>query len=73
VVECVGLGYGTGLSGYATLNHSMERAPVLQSRLPGYRTLPLSQRGPRLQAWLFNSDVIMLAGMGDRMGGLDKN
>jgi hypothetical protein len=72
VVECAGLGYGTGLSGYAAPDHSMERAPVLQSRPLGCRTLPLSQRGPKLQAWLLNSDVIMSAGMGDRMGELDK-
>jgi hypothetical protein len=64
VVECAGLGYGTRLSGYTAPDLSMERAPVLQSRPPGYRTLPLSQRGPKLQAWLLNSDVIMSAGMG---------
>jgi hypothetical protein len=42
----------------------MERASVLQSRPPGCRALLLSHRGPKLQAWLFNSDVIMP----DRMG-----
>jgi hypothetical protein len=60
-VECAGLGYGTGLSGYAAPDHSMERAPVLQSRPPGCRTLLLSQRGLKMQAWLLNSDVIMSA------------
>jgi hypothetical protein len=42
----------------------MERAPVLQSRPLGCRALLLSRRGPKPQAWLFNSDVIMP----DRMG-----
>jgi hypothetical protein len=42
----------------------MERTPVLQSRPPDYGALLLSHRGPKPQAWLFNSDVIML----DRMG-----
>jgi hypothetical protein len=37
----------------------MERALVLQSRPPGCRALLLSHRGPKLQAWLFNPDVIM--------------
>jgi hypothetical protein len=72
VVECVGLGYGTELSGYTAPDLSMERALVLQSRPLGCRTLLLSQRGPKLQAWLFNLDVIIPARVGDRMGGLDK-
>jgi hypothetical protein len=42
----------------------MERAPILQSQPPGCRDLLLSHRGPKPQAWLFNSDVIMP----DRMG-----
>jgi hypothetical protein len=42
----------------------MERAPVRSNRPPGYRALLLSQRGPKLQAWLFNSDAIMSDGMG---------
>jgi hypothetical protein len=42
----------------------MEWGPVLQSRLLGCRALLLSQRGPKLQAWLFNSDVIMSDGKG---------
>jgi hypothetical protein len=47
----------------------MERAPILQSRPPGYRALLLLHRGPKLQAWLFNSDVIMPDRTGtDRVG-----
>jgi hypothetical protein len=47
----------------------MERAPILQSRPLGCRALLLSHRGPKLQAWLFNSDVIMPDRMGtDRVG-----
>jgi hypothetical protein len=42
----------------------MERAPTLQSWPPGCWALLLSQRGPKLQAWLFNSDVIMIDGIG---------
>jgi hypothetical protein len=42
----------------------MERAPVLYNQPIGCRALLLSQRGPKLQAWLFNSDVIMSDGMG---------
>jgi hypothetical protein len=37
----------------------MERAPILLNRLPGCQALLLSQRGPKLQDWLLNSDVIM--------------
>jgi hypothetical protein len=42
----------------------MERALVLQSRPPGCRALLLSHRGPKLQTWLFNPDVILPDGMG---------
>jgi hypothetical protein len=42
----------------------MERALVLQSRPLGCRALLLSHRGPKLQTWLFNLDVIMPDGMG---------
>jgi hypothetical protein len=42
----------------------MERGPILQSRLLGCRALLLSQRGPKLQSWLFNSEVIMSDGKG---------
>jgi hypothetical protein len=42
----------------------MEWAPVLQNRPPGCRALLLSHRGPKPQAWLFNSDVIMPDSMG---------
>jgi hypothetical protein len=42
----------------------MEWGPVFQSRLLGCRALLLSQRGPKLQAWMFNSDVIMSDGKG---------
>jgi hypothetical protein len=42
----------------------MERVPVLWNRPPGCRALLLSQRGPKLQAWLFNLDVIMSDGKG---------
>jgi hypothetical protein len=49
-----------------TSAHSLE----LVRRLPD----PLQQeRGPKLQAWLLNSDVIIPARVGDCMGGLDKN
>jgi hypothetical protein len=71
VVECAGLGYGTGLSGYAAPDHSMERDPILQSGPLGYRTPCFRSGGPKLQAWLLNSDVIMSTRMGDHMGGLD--
>jgi hypothetical protein len=42
----------------------MKRAPVPQSRPPGCRVLLLSHRGPKLQPWLFNPDVIVPDGMG---------
>jgi hypothetical protein len=57
-------GYGTRLSGHTGSgpphgmgSHSLE--PPL-----GCRALLLSQRGPKLQAWLFNLDVIMSDGKG---------
>jgi hypothetical protein len=57
-------GYGTRLSGHTgsgpphgTSYRSLEPAP-------GYRALLLSQRGLKVQAWLFNSDVIMSDGKG---------
>jgi hypothetical protein len=57
-------GYGTRLSGHTgsgpphgTGSHSLETAPVCRAPL-------LSQRGPKLQSWLFNLDVIMSDGMG---------
>jgi hypothetical protein len=47
----------------------MERAPILQSRPPGCRALLLSHRGPKLQAWQLNSNVITPDMMGvDRVG-----
>jgi hypothetical protein len=47
----------------------MERVPILQSWPPSCRALLLSHRGPKLQTWLLNSDVIMLDMMGtDRVG-----
>jgi hypothetical protein len=42
----------------------MERASVHYNRPPGCQALLLSQRGPKLQAWLFNSDVVMYDGKG---------
>jgi hypothetical protein len=42
----------------------MEQAPALQSQPLGCRALLLSQRGPKLEVWLFNSDVIMSDGIG---------
>jgi hypothetical protein len=42
----------------------MERAPLLWNRPPGCRALQLSHRGPKLLAWLFNSDAIMPDGAG---------
>jgi hypothetical protein len=42
----------------------MERAFVPQSRPLGCRVPLLSHRGPKLQPWLFNPDVIMPSGMG---------
>jgi hypothetical protein len=57
-------GYGTRISGHTgsepphgTGYRSLEPAPSC-------RALLLSQRGPKLQAWLFNSDVIMSDGKG---------
>jgi hypothetical protein len=56
-------GYGTRLSGHTgsgpphgTSSRSLEPAPC--------RALLLSQRGLKLQAWLFNSDVNMSDGKG---------
>jgi hypothetical protein len=47
----------------------MERAPILQSRPPGCRALLLLHRGPKLQDWQLNSDVITPDRMGaDRVG-----
>jgi hypothetical protein len=52
----------------------MERAPILQSQPPGCRALLLSHRGPKLQVWLFNSDVITPDRMGaDRVGWIKYN
>jgi hypothetical protein len=42
----------------------MRRALVPQSRPLGCRAPLLSHRGPKLQPWLFNLDVIMPGGMG---------
>jgi hypothetical protein len=57
-------GYDTRLSGHTgsgpphgTGSRSPEPAPRLSALL-------LSQRGPKLQSWLFNSEVIMSDGKG---------
>jgi hypothetical protein len=42
----------------------MKRALVPQSQPPGCRVPLLSHRGPKLQPWLLNPDVIMHGGMG---------
>jgi hypothetical protein len=48
-----------------TSAHSLELVPRLPDPLQQYR-------GPELQAWLLNSDVIIPARVGNCMGGLDK-
>jgi hypothetical protein len=48
-----------------TSTHSLELDPRLPDPLPQWR-------GPELQAWLLNSDVIIPARVGNCMGGLDK-
>jgi hypothetical protein len=50
----------------------MERAPILWNRPPGCRTPCFHKEGPKLQACLLNSDVVMSGQMGNRAGGLDK-
>jgi hypothetical protein len=57
-------GYRTRLSGHTGSGppHGMG-SRSLEPAL-GYRALLLSQRGPKLQAWLFNSDVLMSDEMG---------
>jgi hypothetical protein len=64
VVECAGF----RVWDQAKRPHRLRTTPwnglPLFRAAPGCRALLLSQRGPKLQAWLFNSDVIMSDGMG---------
>jgi hypothetical protein len=62
MVECAGLGYVTKLNGYTTPDHPSRQVLVLQNWPLGCQT-PLS-RGPKLQAWLLNSDVHIPARVG---------
>jgi hypothetical protein len=57
-------GYGTRLSGYTGSGPPHGMGSRSLEPPPGCRALLLSQRGPKLQAWLFDSDVIMSNGMG---------
>ena len=72
MVGCAGLRYGTRLSGYTAPDHSMERAPVLWNRPLAVGPPNFRKGGPKLQAWMLNSDVVMSGQMGNRAGGLDK-
>jgi hypothetical protein len=57
-------GYGTRLSVHTGSGPPHGMGSRSLGWPPGCRALLLSQRGPKLQAWLFNSDVIMSDGIG---------
>jgi hypothetical protein len=59
MVGCAGLRYEILLSGYTDPDHSMERAPVLWDRPQVVGPPSFREGGPKLQAWLLNSDVVM--------------
>jgi hypothetical protein len=64
MVGYTGLRYGTRLSGHTAQDHSMERAPVLWNRPQAVRPPSFRKGGPKLRAWLLNSDVVMSGQMG---------
>ena len=70
MVKCVGLGYGTRLSGYTGLRTTLENKYLFPRPGPSDPDAPLAERRPqpKPQAGKLNADLNVATRVGNRMG-----